>query len=194
MSSAHRRPVSRLQHVVCLKINQCVHFTDVYKCTAADNSECVKRAFWHVPTASGDGCRTQAVWWVIVIGGLVRLAVLAAIAIMAIILLFHGVQGGRQGKSASSPCNAATSPSSRWATCWSPGERHVDFKENVGFYHSTREIFHWKRGLAAGEAPAVAQPQERREGRDPCGTGGRDAGKGDGANSTTWRVRSAQRE
>ena len=37
----------------------CVYFTDVDNYTSTDYFECVKGAFWQVPTASGDGFKTM---------------------------------------------------------------------------------------------------------------------------------------
>ena len=42
-----------------LKEKQCAHFTYDDKCTAPDDSKCVKCTFLHVREASGDGCKTR---------------------------------------------------------------------------------------------------------------------------------------
>ena len=36
-------------------------------CTEADAVKCTTCTFWNAPTASGDGCVTHAVWWVVVL-------------------------------------------------------------------------------------------------------------------------------
>ena len=66
---------------------RCVPFRDITHCTAADNSQCTKCSFWHAPTASGDGCETHAVWWVILLAVLVALLIFAVVATLVVVVV-----------------------------------------------------------------------------------------------------------